>query len=159
MKNGFTLIEILVVVIIFATVGLLSTRAILLSVQGSKKGSSSVTVRENLNYSFSVIERLVRNANKIISCISSPPTITYLDEKDVSTTFTCVTSGSDKYIASGSARLTSSEVVITSCDIVCDLTSVPPSVTIDVTAKDVITLSTKESAQISISSKILLRTY
>ena len=159
MKNGFTLIEILVVVIIFATVGLLSTRAILLSVQGSKKGSSSVTVRENLNYSFSVIERLVRNANKIISCISSPPTITYLDEKDVSTTFTCVTSGSDKYIASGSARLTSSEVVITSCDIVCDLTSVPPSVTIDVTAKDVSTLSTKESAQISISSKILLRTY
>ena len=159
MKNGFTLIETLAAVVIFAAIGILSTRVIMLSVQGSKKGSSSVTVRENLNYSLSVIERLLRNANKITSCISSPPTITYLDGKDVSTTFTCVTLGSDKYIASGSARLTSSEVVITSCDIVCDLTSVPPSVTIDVTAKDAGTLSTKESAQISISSKILLRTY
>lgn len=161
-RKGFTLIETLVVIAIFTTIGILSTRAIILSVQGSKKGSSSVTVRENLNYSLSVIERLLRNANKISSCVSLPsPKITYLDERDVSTSFTCVTSGSDKYIASGSAnlRLTSTEVVITLCSITCNLTSMPPSVTIDVTARDVDTASTKEGTQISISSKILLRTY
>ncbi len=156
-KMGFTLVETLVVIVIFATIGILSTRAIMLSVQGSKKGSSSIVVRENLNYSLSVIERLLRNANQISSCTSS--TITYLDERDVSASFSCVTSGSDIYIASGSARLTSGEVVITSCAITCDLTSVPPSVTIDVIARDVDTASTKEGAQISISSKILLRTY
>lgn len=158
-RKGFTLIETLVVIAIFTTIGILSTRAIILSVQGSKKGSSSVTVRENLNYSLSVIGRLLRNANKISSCTSSR--ITYLDERDVSTSFSCVTSGGDKYIASGSAnlRLTSTEVVITLCSITCNLTSMPPSVTIDVTARDVDTASTKEGTQISISSNILLRTY
>lgn len=158
-RKGFTLIETLVVIAIFTTIGILSTRAIILSVQGSKKGSSSVTVRENLNYSLSVIGRLLRNANKISSCTSSK--ITYLDERDVSTSFSCVTSGGDKYIASGSAnlRLTSTEVVITLCSITCNLTSMPPSVTIDVTARDVDTAPTKEGTQISISSNILLRTY
>ena len=156
---GFTLIETLVVVVIFATIGILSTRAIMLSVQGSKKGSSSVNVRENLNYSISVIERLLRNANRVSSCTSS--TITYLDENDVSASFSCVTPGNGGYIASGSAllRLTSAEVAVTSCVISCDLVGVPPSVTIDVTAGDVDTASIKEGTQISIFSNILLRTY
>lgn len=158
MKNlGFTLIETLVVISIFAIIGILSTRAIMLSVQGSKKGSSSVTVRENLNYSLAVIERLLRNANQISSCTST--NIAYLDERGVSASFSCVSPGGSGHIASGSARLTSAEVAVTSCAITCDLISVPPSVTIDVIARDVDTASTKEGAQISVSSKILLRTY
>lgn len=158
-SKGFTLVEILVVISIFAIIGILSTRAIMLSVQGSKKGSSSVTVRENLNYSLAVIERLLRNANQISLCTSSQ--ITYLDERGVSGSFSCVTPGDSGYLASGSAllRLTSTEVAVTSCTIGCDITSVPPSVTINVTVKDVDTALTKEGAQISVSSKILLRTY
>ena len=157
MKNGFTLIEILVVISIFAVIGVLSTRAIMLSIQGSKKGSSSVTARENLSYSLAVIERLLRNANQISSCTSSK--ITYLDEGGVSGSFSCVAPGGSGYIASGSARLTSTEVAVTSCLISCDLTSEPPSATIDTTVKDVDTAGTKEGTQISVSSKILLRTY
>lgn len=156
-QRGMSLIETLVVISIFAIVGILSTRAIMLSVQGSKKGSSSVTVRENLNYSLAVIERLLRNANQISSCTST--NIAYLDERGVSASFSCVTPGDSGYIASGSARLTSTEVAVTSCAISCDLTSEPPSVTIDVIARDVDTAGTKEGAQISVSSKILLRTY
>ncbi|MDP3994287.1 MAG: prepilin-type N-terminal cleavage/methylation domain-containing protein, partial [bacterium] len=158
-RQGFTLIETLVAVTIFAIVGILSTRAIMLSVQGSKKGSSSVTVRENLNYSLGVIERLLRNADDISTCTLAPDTINYHDQNGKTASFSCGSDADGNFVASGSARLTSSEIDVTSCAISCDLTSVPPSVTINVTAGDVATGSTKEGAQISISSKINLRTY
>ena len=154
--SGFSLVETLVVITLFAIIGILSTRAIVISVQGSKKGSASVTVRENLNYSLAVIERLLRNANDITAC--SGTQISYHDEGGVLANFSCVT-GNNGYIASASARLTSTEVAVTACSFVCDLLSVPPSVTIDVTARDKNTTSPKEGAQMTVSSKILLRTY
>ena len=155
--SGFSLVETLVVITLFAIIGILSTRAIVISVQGSKKGSASVTVRENLNYSLAIIERLLRNANDITTCTSNQ--INYLDERGVSANFSCVSPGNNGYIASASARLTSTEVAVTACSFVCDLLSVPPSVTIDVTARDKNTTSPKEGAQMTVSSKILLRTY
>lgn len=155
--SGFSLVETLVVITLFAIIGILSTRAIVISVQGSKKGSTSVTVRENLNYSLAVIERLLRNANDIETC--SGTQISYHDEGGVLTDFSCVALGNNGYIASASARLTSTEVAVLDCSFVCDLLSVPPSVTIDVTARDKNTTSPKEGAQMTVSSTILLRTY
>lgn len=155
-SSGFSLVETLVVITLFAIVGILSTRAIVISVQGSKKGSASVTVRENLNYSLAVMERLIRNANDITTCISNQ--INYHDERGVEANFSCV-AGNNGYIASASARLTSTEVAVTDCSFTCVLESVPPSVTIEVTARDKNTTSPKEGAQLTVSSKILLRTY
>ena len=153
-KAGFTLVETLVAVVIFATIGILSTRVIMLSVQGSKKGSSSVTVRENLNYSLSVIERLLRNANDIVEpCVGN--TIDYYDQEGILTSFSC----SSDYIASGSARLTSTEVTLTTCSITCNMSMIPPSVTVILTGEDVAAGSTKEGAKVTISSTINLRTY
>ena len=91
---GISLIEILIVIGIFAVLGIISTRAILLSLQGSKKGDAQVKVRENLDYAVSVIERQLRNAGSISPCPNVDPlVISYSDSNDVSSSFSCINVG------------------------------------------------------------------
>jgi len=132
--QGFSMIEILVVILVFATLAALSTESLLLSLRGSKRSESSIGVRENLNYALSIIERQLHNAESIESCTST--SISYNDAQSLPADFNCdLISGQ---IASSSAQLTSTSIRVTACNIVCDLGSagVPPSVSISVTAQD-----------------------
>ncbi len=155
MKKGMSLLEILVAVTIFAILGVVITRSVILTLRGSKKSEDVVKVRENISYAFSVIERQLRNADSIIECpnITTPSVLDYKDQLGAASTFSCVGIGSaDSYIASGSARLTSSGVVLESCDISCvsGASNEPPFVTVSVTTSD---------PQISQGTKIYLRNY
>lgn len=154
---GISLIEILIVIGIFAVLGILSTRAVLLSLQGSKKGDSQIKVRENLDYAISIIERNLRNAGSITSCASS--SVSYRDSWGVSSSFSC----GGSYVASGSAnlRLTSDEIKIIACSFTCTAGSgsTPPKVAIDIQAVDAASQGSKEGATVSISTEINLRTY
>ena len=160
---GISLIEILIVIGIFAVLGILSTRAVLLSLQGSKKGDSQIKVRENLDYAISIIERNLRNAGRVSSsCLGvASSTISYSDSNDISTSFSCLNIGSAGYVASGSARLTSDEIKIIACSFTCTAGSgsTPPKVAIDFQAVDAGTSGSKEGATVSISTEINLRTY
>jgi prepilin-type N-terminal cleavage/methylation domain-containing protein len=49
-NKGLSLIEILVVVAIFAILGIIVSSALVLTIQGTKKSESLVRVRENINY-------------------------------------------------------------------------------------------------------------
>lgn len=164
MKNnkGISLIEILVVVSIFAILGIITARSVLLTIQGSKKTESTVRVRENLSYAMGVIERNIRNANKISTCPNpSPSLLTYVDTQGATTTFSCINIGSTNgYVASGSASLTSSTVNVTACSFVCALgdSGKPPSVTVTIQAKDKST-SGAESSDVKVTNKVLLRNY
>ncbi len=150
-----SLLEILVVVAIFAVLGIIVTQSVILTLRGSKKSESQVRVRENIGYALSVIERRLRNADSITSCDGQ--TVTYRDSQGISSTFSCV-SGADSYVASASARLTSSEVLINTCSFVCDLTSSPPSVTVSLEATEA-SATGIEGARVSSSTKVYLRTY
>lgn len=148
-EDGMSLIEILIVVTIFAILGIITTRAIFLTLQGSKKSESTVKVRENLNYSLGVIERQLRNANSVVDC--SANVINYTDQNGNPASFSCVNTGSaNSYIASGSARLTGDSVNIISCEFNCPPTvsTNPPEVTISLEAQGV-----------SLSTQIFLRSY
>jgi type II secretory pathway pseudopilin PulG len=140
-NSGISLIEILVVMGVFAVLGILTTRSVILSLQGSKKGDALVKVRENVNYAMAVMERQLRNAEEITACTSS--SILYKDSLGGDSSFSC----SGGYIASGSARLTSSEVVITACSFICT-PSTPPQIDINIAAEG-----------ISATTKVDLRTY
>jgi len=152
---GISLIEILIVIGIFAVLGILSTTSVLLSLQGSKKGDAQIKVRENLDYAISIIERNLRNAEGITSCTVS--SISYKDSLGGNASFSC---GSG-FIASGSAQLTSTEVNVTSCLFTCTagVGSVPPRVAIDIQAVDAASQGSKEGATVSIYTEINLRTY
>lgn len=139
-EAGLSLIEILVVILIFAVLGVMISASLILTINGTKKGESVIRVRENVNYAFSVIGRNLRNANKISDCTSSN-FITYIDQYGKESGFYCLDiGGSDSRIASGSGqvRLTSTAVKITNCSFTCEQPdlSKPPLVTIDISAKD-----------------------
>lgn len=158
---GMSLLEILVVVALFAVLGVMATRAILLTLRGTNRSDSSLRVRENLNYALSVVERQLRNAQDVAVCPNPDPLVlNYTDHSGYSESFSCINVGSSGYIASGSARLTSTEVAITSCSIVCarDETSLPPTITVTLEAEDA-QASGLTKARSSSTAKILLRSY
>jgi prepilin-type N-terminal cleavage/methylation domain-containing protein len=161
-EKGMSLLEVLVVITIFAVLGVLITQSIVLTLQGSQKSESMVRARENLDYSLNIIERQIRNANTIASC-PNPDTsvISYLDQGGNPASFSCVNTGSDgSYIASGSARLTSSAVKIVECSFTCSLggESNPSVVKVELTVKDA-SASGIRSANVSASTQIYLRNY
>lgn len=162
-EKGMSLLEILVVVTIFAILGILTTRAVLLTLQGSKKSESLVHVRENLDYSMGVIERQLRNANSVDVCTSGTE-VDYTDQNGNPGLFSCVVQvgSSDSYIASGSAnlRLTSNTVSITSCSITCDpgTSSNPPTVSVAVTAQDANAVGIQNST-VTTTTQVSLRSY
>jgi hypothetical protein len=107
------------------------------------------------------MERLLRNAQNITSCTST--SLNYSDEFGNSTNFVC-SGGANGFIASGSARLTSTNVLV-------NCTGAPPVFTCPVSPPGVpdtiqINVSGRESStsgagggQITSITKVLLRNY
>ncbi|OGM15384.1 hypothetical protein A2V56_03090 [Candidatus Woesebacteria bacterium RBG_19FT_COMBO_42_9] len=154
--GGFSVIEILVVVLVFVTLAVLATESLLLSLRGSKRSESSIGVRENLNYALSIMERQLHNAESITLC--TPTEITYTDTNALTAKFSCdLTNG---FVASSSAQLTSSEVRITACNFTCTTGSagIPASVSISLTAEDADS-GGLEQQQVTTNTQIMLRTY
>lgn len=157
--------EILVVIMIFAVLGILVTQSVILTIRGSRKSESLVKVRENLNYAMSIVERQLRNSNSITTCDAGSQRIDYTDQDDEQAYFSCNEIGSENsHIASGSgtisARLTNTETKITSCSFSCTYGAdlIPSIVNIDFTAEDAEITGT-ENSQVSISNQIYLRNY
>lgn len=153
---GMSLIEILVVITIFAVMGVVVARAVILTVGGSKKSESIVKVRENLNYAMGIVERQIRNANSIPTCPNSDSkVIDYIDQYGKATSFSC---GAD-YVASGSARLTNNEIIVSGCSFICSPgANYPDSIKVSFTAKDKYAVGI-QNATVSVESQISLRNY
>lgn len=162
MNKGVSLVEILVVIAVFAILGIVTTQAVLLTLRGTKKSEAVIKVRENLNYAMAVMERQLRNSEEITStCPGGGLSINYRDERGAAASFSCVNVGpSAGYVASGSAQLTSTDITVTSCSFSCTTgtSSNPPSVTISLTGKGASDTGVT-GAEVSVETKIFLRTY
>jgi len=165
-NSGFSLIEMLVVLFVFAILAIVMTQTLALSLRGSRKSESSSNTRENVQYALNVIDRVLRNARSL-TCPSSTPTnrIDYTDEYGNSAYFQCI-SGTDSYIASNSAtqRLTSDKIKISNCATVFSCKdgksiNIPDSLDISITATDATNGTGAEGSSVSLSTKILLRNY
>lgn len=170
MRKGFSLIETLVVIAVFAIIATVVARATSVSLLGSRKSDASTKVRENLSLAMAVIERQLRNASEITSaCVGATSTsIDYVDAFGNTTGFACnpgatCASGTNTYISSGSAavRLTNPEAVcITDCEFVCSRSgaNLPPTVTIAIEgmSKDAAGI---EDATVRLETGVSLRAY
>ncbi|MGA2910628.1 MAG: type II secretion system protein [Candidatus Microgenomates bacterium] len=162
--SGFTLLEILVVVSIFAVLGILVTRSVILTLQGTQKTESLIRARENLDYSLNIIERGLRGASSIPGCATNldTSTIGYLDQDGQPASFSCINSNGESYIASGSSniRLTTDSVRILDCSFLCTPSSAasPPYVSINLTVQDA-SASGIPGTEVTAQTQIYLRNY
>lgn len=157
-KYGYSLIEILVILAIFAMLGIVLAQVLFSTLRETRKTDATSKVRSNLDYAFGVIERQVHNAKEVTSCPAG--VINFKDQLGNLTSFSCLNIGVDGYIASGSARLTSNDVSVTSCNLTCDLGTgnILSSVTISLTAKSK-NSEEKDSGTVDVTTKVFLRNY
>lgn len=158
--KGLSLIEILIAISIFTVISLIATRSISLTLKGSKKSDSLVRVRENVNYSLSIIERQIRNSESITCPNPSTLTLNYIAPVSVAASFSCQSIGPNGYIASGSGRLTSSDISVTACSFTCTQidSNNPPVVKISITASDNESLNV-EKGEVTAQTEIIGRNY
>lgn len=166
-KRGFSIIEILVVISIFAVVAYVASQSVIFSLKGARKSDTSSRVRDNLSFAMSIVERQLRNAKSIdaITCAGNQINqISYKDHNDVATSFTCMNQfgpAVDGYIASGAARLTNDDVSLVFCRFTCTPSidpALPPSVKVIFTGQDK-NASGAEKSPITLDTEILLRAY
>lgn len=167
-EKGMSLLEILVVIAVFAILGILVTRSVILTLQGVKKTESLIRARENLDYSLGIIERQLRNASSIPQCPSiNPLVINYLNQDGSPASFSCINpGGNDSSIASGSgtpvayANLTTNTINIVSCSFICtpSTNATPPVVNISLGVQDALATGIQGSI-VTADTQISLRNY
>lgn len=160
MIRAMSLIEILVVVSIFGILGMVTARSISSTLKSARKSDIQINVRENLNYAISVVERQIRGAREIINCQSVDQNINYVANEGAITSFSCLISSDDGYLSSGSARLTSENIVLTQCNFSCNQIDQnnPPIITLFLTAEDKLNKGS-EASMVSVQTEITLRNY
>ncbi|MEK7521381.1 MAG: prepilin-type N-terminal cleavage/methylation domain-containing protein [Patescibacteria group bacterium] len=164
MNRGFTLIEILVVISIFAIILLIANQILFSAFRGSSKAEATTRVKREGERVFGLMERSIRNSRAIISCNSSQ--ITYQDQYGVTASFVCRNVGTPNIgeIAAGSAALapiTVNDVDVTACSFSCETVGgINKAVLINATfVAEALSTSARveERGSISLQSRILLR--
>lgn len=160
--SGFSLIEMLIVIVVFAILAYFITQSTLQTFVGTRKADAQSQIRDNLNYAAESVERNLRNARAITfpsPCSGTTDHINYIDINNNAGSFSCnLTSG---YLASGSAttRLTSDDILITSCSFTCTQQSLkPPVVDLSLVGEAAVSGATDKSP-IAILRRIVLRVY
>ena len=167
MKKGFSLVEILVVITAFSILAILTTQALSLSLRGTRKSGSVTLVREELNYATAVMERLLHNALPGSVTCPIPPDpyaglkVSYTDSNNTPTDFRCEDVGAAGYIASGSARLTSTNIeMLSPCSFTCNSVGVGPTTSVDIKLNaQTKAVSAFETDSVQVETKVYLQTY
>ena len=133
-ENGFTLIELLVVTaLILIIIGAVS-QLFFGALRGAVKTTITNETRQTADYALSVMERMIRNAETIDNmttyCDGSSQSSISID--GATTVFACPIDVSAPYLASNSARLTSSKVAVdvypSGCSFSCTRSGSDPAV-------------------------------
>ncbi len=162
--SGFSLIEMLVVMFLFAILAFIVTQSTLQSFRGTRKVDASSKVRDNLDFAASLVERNIRNAKLITSpnpCVgASLGNISYTTQTGTTGSYTC-SGGANQYLSDGTgARITSTDIVLTTCSFTCTLNGVynPPIIDFVFAGKAANAAATDESFA-TISRRVILRVY
>lgn len=174
-SKGYTLIELLAVMIIMITVGVIVAAILVSSLRGSSKTNTIDTVRKNGNYTILQISKMLEFAQSFGGIYDSQtstyktdcanPSVHSSSIKIVSfdnqqTIFSCNMSANPPTIASNSSTLiNTNEVSLTSCYFTCSRNiTVPPTIGINLTLSQKASNTTFEKSQtISFQTSVILR--
>jgi len=158
--HGFTLIEMLVVIGVFAVLAIIATQSVMLSVRGTRKAEATGKLRGNLEYALGVMERRLRMATGF-DCSGNPDQVDFNDELDGAVNYRCDITGNDDniyYQGFSGGLLNTDEIDLTACTITCDVPINPREVTVTISAQEQ-NVSGAESARIDLSTNITLRNF
>jgi prepilin-type N-terminal cleavage/methylation domain-containing protein len=162
LQDGYTLVEMLVVIVIFATIAVVASQTLILTLRGTRKADAVSKVRQDVDYALGSMERQLRGAKVITSACTgtASPQISFTDQNGNIVTFACVgVNGSNQpsSIASSSGTLTSNGITISACSFTCTPGngSSPTQVTMNITAKDL----AGQNAPVSATTQVTLRSY
>lgn len=120
-KKGFSLIEVLVVLSVFALIAVIASQVLFPVFRGGGKTGAAIIVKQNGNYAVSVIQRELYNARQVSECTQNE--VRYFNADGQSVLLSCTPSGGISL--GGSRSLTSAEVEVESCTVACS----PPPIT------------------------------
>jgi len=134
--SGFTLVEILVVVGILGIIAVVASTIFFTTLRSAGKTKVLTTVKQNGDYTLSVMERLIRGSQEVVTntdnkiCESGMNYLKFKRADGSTIEFGCLEEGAaNGRIASNSARLTSSKVKVDSCSFDCSCPAVFPNCT------------------------------
>ena len=158
---GYSLIELLVVTLVFTILAVIATQTLQTSLRSTTKSENIVKVRENLSYALDVMTRSLRNA-KVVNLISQN-NISYTDLSGLVQPRNFQCNSTNHTITSDLGVLTSSDIYVdcaatTFFTYTAGVGSTPPKVTITISAYDKNNVGATGS-KVTISSEVLLRTY
>lgn len=157
--KGFTLIETVLAVGVFAIVSVASGWLLFSTLRGAKKAAAVMAVRSQGANAIGTMTQLLRYAVDVTSCSGSQLAFTAIDGSQG--VFSCQTDvDGNKYLASGSGRLTSVQVAIVDCQTVftCQpAAGAVSSVAINFSLKRANASYTDETSLINFESQVGLR--
>lgn len=142
MKNskGYTLVELLIVMIVMVTVGMIVAVILVSSLRGTNKAKTIESIRKNGNYTILQMSKMIEFAQSFqgvsadgvsaYTTTCSTPTAQYKYLKitsfdNLQTTFACNLSANPPIISSNSASfINTSEVALTTCYFTCSRTNI-----------------------------------
>jgi len=111
-KNGFTLIEMLVVTAVFMLLGGLLINSLFSILKSNTKAELMKEIRQSGSYALDVMSKMITNGEVVSVCPSLGSSIKIKNPDGEETTFFCDDSDSTLvHIASGSAHLTSTQSI------------------------------------------------
>ena len=118
-KWGFTLVELLVVITVFALLLIVANQILFSAFRGSSKSEATTKVKREGERVLAIMERSLRSSRAIVSCTGTQ--VTYQDLSGVNSTFACSGVGSGSgVITQGATALTVTDVDVSSCSFVCE---------------------------------------
>lgn len=127
-QNGFTLVEMLVVILVFTTISAIVIAILTTTFQGNNKTNALNLIQQNGNYAMTQVVKSIRNASTLIApypcgTVSSPTATSSVSLRfpDGSTsTFSCNDSlGHTTLASNGAALIDTSSVTVSSCSFTC----------------------------------------
>lgn len=126
-QQGFTLVEMLTVIVIFVVIGVIAMSILITAFRTSQKTDIITLIQQNGNYALSQMAKTIRDARGLVSPFPcSPPvsgnTISILTPDDQQVTYSC--GGQPPTIASnGASLLDTNTVALQSCSFTCSQSS------------------------------------
>lgn len=150
--------EVVVAVGVFAILAVMGSLLLFGTLRGAKKAAAVVLVRNQGAYAMGVMTASLRFTTSVGECLGNR--VTFASGTSGNGSFSCETSGQDKYLASSSGRLTSPAVAVVDCSNVFRCDAPPPqskSVTIVFGLTRSAATLPEETARVDFESQVGLR--